>query len=173
MADAPVDQPMVISARELGAIGGRIGVRRPVCIAFHRDRGDRHRRAGGQFRFQRIILRLAFGQAQPPAIIVDDDRDMVGIDEGGRRPGEQSAGGGATPRGAVRCGVRCGVRGVRRGAAPDTRVTQATAPGGGGSDGACCVWVYACAFLVTNISAAPPLGFSGTETPATDTSYPG
>jgi hypothetical protein len=38
--------------------------------------------SGGQPLFKLVILRLAFGQAEPPAVIVDDDLDVIRFVEG-------------------------------------------------------------------------------------------
>src|ERR1700759_1560572 len=63
-------------------------MRRAVGVAFHGDGwyGDDGRLRELLLEF--VELRIAFGKCLPPAIIVDDDRDMVGIVEGRRAAGE-------------------------------------------------------------------------------------
>ncbi len=46
-----------------------------------RDRRHADGRAGGELLLQRVVLGLALGQAQPPAVVVDHDRDVVGVVE--------------------------------------------------------------------------------------------
>ena len=45
-------------------------------IAFQRHRGHRDDRTCGEPLFQLVIVRLAFRQAEPPAIIMDHDADI-------------------------------------------------------------------------------------------------
>ena len=80
--DAALDGPVLVSAREFLGIGTRIRVRRAVCVTFHGDRGHSDDRTCSKPFFQIVILRLAFSQCLPPAIIVDDDGDVVGVLEG-------------------------------------------------------------------------------------------
>src|SRR5262249_18737176 len=56
--------------------------RRPICIAFHRYGGHRDLGAGGEALFKVVMLGLAFGQTNPPTIIVDDNADMIRVVEG-------------------------------------------------------------------------------------------
>ena len=62
-----------------------------ICIAFKRDRGHRDHRAYGKTLIQVVILTLAVGQAEPPAIIVNNDADVIGVIKG--------------PRAAFECGI--------------------------------------------------------------------
>ena len=41
-------------------------------------------RARGESLFQSVVLRLAVGQTEPPAVVVDDDGDVVRVGEGRR-----------------------------------------------------------------------------------------
>ena len=45
-------------------------------IALKRHRGHGEDRICGERLFQLVIVRLAFGQSKPPAIIMDHDADM-------------------------------------------------------------------------------------------------
>ena len=70
-----------LAGEHLG-IGAGVGMRRAIGVAFERDR--RHADDGrlGELLLQLVILRLAFGKTEPPAVIVDHDRDVIGIVEG-------------------------------------------------------------------------------------------
>src|SRR4051812_22588762 len=57
---------------------------RAIGVPFHGDGGHADDRTGGEALFQLVVLRLTFGQAKPPAIVVNHDGDMVWIVEGGR-----------------------------------------------------------------------------------------
>ena len=59
-------------------------MRRAVGVAFQRDRRHGDHRALGEAPLQLVVSRLALRQAQPPAVIVDHDGDVVRIVEGGR-----------------------------------------------------------------------------------------
>ena len=79
--DAARERPVRVPARELLGVGeGRDG--RAVGIAFQRDRGHIDRRRDGEPLLQFVVLRLALGQAQAPAVVVDHDGDVVRIVEG-------------------------------------------------------------------------------------------
>ena len=84
MPDATRDEPVCISARELLGVGAAVGVRRAVGIAFEGDGGHGDDGKFGELPFYRVVFRLALGQAEPPAVIVDRNRDMVGVIEGSR-----------------------------------------------------------------------------------------
>ena len=47
-----------------------------IGIAFQLHRGHRDDRTCGEPLFQLVIVRLAFGPAEPPAIIMDYDADI-------------------------------------------------------------------------------------------------
>jgi hypothetical protein len=54
---------------------------RAVGIAFYRDGRHRDNRGFGEPLFQVVISRPALGEIEPPAIVMKDDRDMIGIVE--------------------------------------------------------------------------------------------
>src|SRR6478752_10003143 len=56
-------------------------MRRSVCVAFDRDGGYRNDGHFGEAFFQLDISRLAVGETQPPAIVMDGDVDVIGIVE--------------------------------------------------------------------------------------------
>ena len=56
---------------------------RTVGITFKGNRGDGNQWSCRQPLFQIVILRLAFSQSEPPAIIMDRNRDVVGVVERG------------------------------------------------------------------------------------------
>ena len=74
-------------------------MRRAVGVAFEGDR--RHADDGrlGQAALQRVVLRLAVAQADPPAVVVDHDRDVIRVVE---------RGGAALERGVVEVPLRRG-----------------------------------------------------------------
>ena len=82
--DAAVDRPVLIPAGEFPGVGARVRMRRAVGITLKRDGWHGDDGKLGKPLFQIVILRLAFGQAEPPAIVVDHDRDMIRIVEGRR-----------------------------------------------------------------------------------------
>src|SRR4051812_39113014 len=57
-------------------------MRRTIGIAFHRDRRNGYDGTGRKTVFETIELRIPLREAEAPAVIVDDDLDMVGIVEG-------------------------------------------------------------------------------------------
>jgi hypothetical protein len=54
---------------------------RPIRITFEGNALHGDNRRGGQPLFQIVVLRLAFGHAEPPAVVVDHDADMVRVVE--------------------------------------------------------------------------------------------
>ena len=80
--DAARDDPVRISAREFPGIGTGVRVWCAIGIAFKRNRGHGDVWTCGEPLFQIVILRLAFGQSKPPAIIMDHDADMIRVVEG-------------------------------------------------------------------------------------------
>ena len=84
VTDASLDEPMRILPGEFLGIGARIGMRRTVRVAFERYRGNGDRRKFRKALFKRGVFRLAFCKAETPAIIVDDDGDVIWIVEGRR-----------------------------------------------------------------------------------------
>ena len=84
VADAAGDQPVRILAGELLGIGGGVRMRRAVGVAFQRDGRHGDDRTCGEPLFQLVIPRLARRQAEPPAVVVDHDADVIRIVEGRR-----------------------------------------------------------------------------------------
>src|SRR5881227_1031860 len=80
--DAARDDPVFIAAREFPGIGTGLRVWCAIGIAFKSNRGHSDVRTCGELLFQIVIVRLAFSQSQPPAIILDHDADMIRIVEG-------------------------------------------------------------------------------------------
>src|SRR5947209_2013008 len=70
---------MLVAPGELLRIGARLWMRGAIGVALERDgrRAD-HRRLGEPV-LERLILCLAIGQAEAPAVVVDRDRHMVGV----------------------------------------------------------------------------------------------
>src|ERR1700735_3101155 len=81
MADASRDEMMLVSARELFSVRTGLGVRCAIGIAFE---GESGRGSVGDCRDvfgEIVIFRCAIREAEPPAVIVDYNRDMVWIVE--------------------------------------------------------------------------------------------
>src|ERR1700733_4534393 len=82
--DAALDDPVLVLAGEFAGVGAGVRVRCAVGVPLQGDGGDGDSRKAGQLPLQVVVSRLSRGQAEPPAVIVDHDRDVVGIVEGGR-----------------------------------------------------------------------------------------
>src|SRR5215210_4394358 len=64
-------------------------MRRAVGITFEGDGRDTDRRSRGEPFLQFIILPLAVGQTEPPAVIVNNDVDVIRVVERRRAVGER------------------------------------------------------------------------------------
>src|ERR1700743_2363907 len=84
MANPTGNSPVRVFAREFFGVSAGFRVWRAVGLTFKCDGRYSNYRAGGEALFQLVIFRLAFCQAEPPAVIVDDDADVIVIVEGGR-----------------------------------------------------------------------------------------
>src|ERR1700686_3863900 len=80
--DASCDDPVRILPRELLGIRTGIGMRRTVGITLEGDGGHRDDRTRREAPFEIVVLRLAFGEPEPPAVVMNPDADMSRIDEG-------------------------------------------------------------------------------------------
>ena len=81
---AASDEPVLIFTREFAAISRGFRMMRAVGVAFHSDRGYCDDGPLGEFLFQIVVFPLAVGEVEPPAVIVDHDRDVVRVVEGRR-----------------------------------------------------------------------------------------
>src|SRR6266536_1960311 len=79
--DAALDHTMHIFSRELLGIGAAVGVWCTIGITFKGDRGHGDDRTFGKPLLQIVIVRLAFSQSQTPAVVMDDDADMIRVVE--------------------------------------------------------------------------------------------
>src|SRR6185436_9481161 len=77
VTNAAFDEPMRVLACEPVGVGRALRVRRSIGVALERDRGHMDDRARAQSLLQLVELRLARGQAESPAIVVDHDADVV------------------------------------------------------------------------------------------------
>ena len=84
MANTTLDRPVRVFARELHAIRFGFRVRRAIGVAFQGNRWHRDNQALGQPLFKMVVFRFAVRQAQSPAVIVDDDGNVVRVFERGR-----------------------------------------------------------------------------------------
>ena len=75
------DRPVRISAREFHGIGTGVRVWRTIGIPLEGNCGNGDHRPFGKPLLEVVKSRLAFGQTKPPAIVVDDDADMVRVVE--------------------------------------------------------------------------------------------
>ena len=92
MANAAGDDPVSILAGEFLTICCGVGrVWRTICIAFEGNGGHGDGRKLSELLFEFVILRFAFSQSNPKAIIVNHDGHVIPIIEGSR--------------GAIECGI--------------------------------------------------------------------
>src|ERR687893_1317647 len=70
--DAALDKPVLVPAREFLRVGTRVRVRCAIRITFEGNGGHRDHREFGKPPFQLGVFRLAFGQTEPPSIVMDD-----------------------------------------------------------------------------------------------------
>ena len=82
--DAALDDPVRIFAGEFLGIGAGVRVWCAIGITFKGDGGHGDDRTFGKPLFQIVIFRLAFSQAEPPAVIMDHDGDVIRVVEGRR-----------------------------------------------------------------------------------------
>src|SRR5215467_15748015 len=82
--DAALDRPVRVLTGKLAGVGAGVWVRRAVGVPLEGDGGHGDGRQGGEPPLQVVVLRLALGQREPPAVIVDHDRHMIRVVEGGR-----------------------------------------------------------------------------------------
>src|SRR4029453_5412910 len=81
VADAALDGPMRIGAGKLAGIGAGVRMRGAVGVAFEGDGGHADHRPVGELLLQLLVVGLAVGQAEPPAVVVDQARAGVGVVE--------------------------------------------------------------------------------------------
>src|SRR5215217_6162417 len=82
VANAALDDPVRIFAREFLGIGPGVRVGCTIGITFKGYGGHGDDRTFGKPLFQIVILRFAFSQAEPPAVIMDHDADVIRVVEG-------------------------------------------------------------------------------------------
>src|SRR5215510_11681727 len=75
---------MSVFAREFFGVGTGVRVWRAIGVTFKCDGGHGDDRTFGKPLFKLVILPLAFSQANSPAVIMDDDTDMIRVIEGRR-----------------------------------------------------------------------------------------
>jgi hypothetical protein len=80
--DTTLDDPVRIFAREFLGIGTDVWVRCTIGITFEGNGGHGDDRTFGKLLFQIVIFRFAFSQAEPPAVVMDHDVDMIRVVEG-------------------------------------------------------------------------------------------
>jgi hypothetical protein len=77
------DDPVRASAGELACMGTSIrGGRNTIGITIERDRWHSDHRACGKSSFQLVVLWFADSEAQPLAVVVNEDADAIRVVEG-------------------------------------------------------------------------------------------
>jgi len=85
VTDAAGDGPVCVFAGESLAIGRRISrVWCTICIAFEGNRRHGDGRKLSELLFELVILRFAFSQSDPEAIVVNNNSNVIRIVEGRR-----------------------------------------------------------------------------------------
>src|SRR5215813_3695372 len=79
--DAALDKSVRILAREFLRVRTRLGTRRTVGITLKGNRRYGDHRKFRKPLFQIIVLRFAFSQSEPPAIVMDYYADVIRIVE--------------------------------------------------------------------------------------------
>src|SRR6266498_186028 len=79
--DAALDGPVRIRRGEFPGIGTRVRMWGAIGVAFEGDRRHGDHRPFGEPLLQIVVFRLAFGQSQPPAVVVDHDLDVIRVVE--------------------------------------------------------------------------------------------
>src|SRR5262249_28119401 len=80
--DPSRDVPVLVWARKFAPVGARLQVRRAVGVTLHGDGGHGNYRSCRKLLFQRVEFGFAFCEAQPPAVVMDDNGNVVWIVEG-------------------------------------------------------------------------------------------
>src|SRR5215203_2460096 len=80
--NAALDVPVRIFAREFLGIRPGVRVGCTIGITFKGNGGHGDDRTFGKPLFQIVIFRFAFSQAEPPAVIMDHDANMIRVVEG-------------------------------------------------------------------------------------------
>src|SRR5208337_1109079 len=75
------DEPVLVSPGEFLRIRTGLRMRCTIGIAFEGDGGDADGGTRGKPFLQFVIFLLAFRQAKPPAVIVNDDGNVVRVVE--------------------------------------------------------------------------------------------
>src|SRR5207253_9066882 len=76
---AALNQAVLILAREFFRVRRGLRMRRAVRVTFEGDRRDADRRKLSEPCFEVVVFALALRQAESPAIVVDDDGNMIGV----------------------------------------------------------------------------------------------
>src|SRR5215218_7956577 len=82
LPNAALDVPVRIFAREFLGIRPGVRVGCTIGITFKGNGGHGDDRTFGMPLFQIVIFRFAFSQAEPPAVIMDHDANMIRVVEG-------------------------------------------------------------------------------------------
>src|ERR1700735_2101693 len=83
------DGPMRVLAGELRPVAVRLRMGRTIGVTFEGDRGHGDDGAASELLFQIVVLHLALGHSEPPAIVVDHNADMIWVVKGRGTPAER------------------------------------------------------------------------------------
>src|ERR1700732_1790698 len=81
VANSALGRSVRILAGEFPSVRVRLWMWRAIGVTFKSDGGHRDGGTRGKALFQFVILRLALGQPESPAIIVDHDADVIWVVE--------------------------------------------------------------------------------------------
>src|SRR2546425_11253606 len=79
VADATLDGPVCVLARELLGVKTGLWMRCSVGITLKRDSGHRDHGKCGKSLLQIVVFRLAFGETKLPTVVVNDDGDVIRV----------------------------------------------------------------------------------------------
>src|SRR5262245_23432268 len=75
---------MLVFTGEFPGVGAWLRMWRAIGVTFQGDGRRADHRGGGEPLLQLVVFPLAVGQAEPPAVIMDHDVDMIRVVEGRR-----------------------------------------------------------------------------------------
>src|ERR1700686_2712017 len=84
VSDAALDQAVLILTREFFRVRRGLRMWRAVRVTFEGDRRDADGRKLRKASFEVVVFPLAIRETESPAIVVDDDCNMIGVIKGRR-----------------------------------------------------------------------------------------
>jgi len=83
VADSTLDRSVCVLPGKFPGVRSRLRVWLTIGITFERDGGHGDARSRGPALFELIVLRFPLGQPESPAVVMNDDADVIRIVEGG------------------------------------------------------------------------------------------